>query len=118
MKLSELRTRAIEAQLNNGEDPHPDDVAELVESGHTISTLVRQLIADIIRGKRRRRRGRPKRSIEEKYRQSLLTFEVEFRTVANRMNGVSNARQQAIEDTASARNVSYGTLDKFVHPRR
>ena len=118
MKLSELKTKLIENQLASGEDPHRDDVAELLESGDPISPTVRHYIADIIRGNRRRRRGRPKRSSEEKYRRSLLAFEVKFRTECYRQDGIANARQQAIEDTADARGVSYGTLDKLVHPRR
>ena len=117
LNANEMKSTLLEMDLKRSNFPHPEDLADLLRSGERISDAVGEHVAKFVLGEIKRPIGRRPLKRDQRLKRQRLAAEVELRTALNKEDGISNAREKAIRDTAAANNLSEGTVDKQVYRR-
>ena len=116
--VREARSMSIEHELNKGNHPHPNDLADLLASGAPISPRVQNYIDKLKAGNIKRKRGRPSMALADRAKRGLREAKVQAQTIFNEQDGVWGARKKAIEETAQQENLEEVTLGKQFYRHR
>ena len=108
------------ALVLKGNDPDIKELALALRGGRPPPSVIRIYLADLLEGKRKRKRGRKRADPSKGFlrKRSLADRVFRWKRVLENRYGKTNAYRVALEKVSVERNLSENTLDKYFYPRK
>ena len=110
----------MESLVLKGNDPDIKELALALRGGRPPPSVIRIYLADLLEGKRKRKRGRKRADPSKGFlkKRSLADRVFRWKRVLENRYGKTNAYRVALEKVSVERNLSENTLDKYCYPRK